>query len=83
MNYDHSNEEILGTSVDGVASSSDSRMADNETEMTFTNADPEYGKRVSEGLAQANQNRENHTSYEASDRAVDKSKQMRHEADPY
>lgn len=37
MNYDHSNEEVLGTSVDGVGSSSDSRMADNETEMTLTN----------------------------------------------
>lgn len=49
----------------------------------FTNADPKYGKRVSDGLAQANQNRENHTSYEASDQAVDKSKQMGHEADPY
>lgn len=49
----------------------------------FTNADPEYGKRVSDGLTQANQNRENHTSYEASDQAVDKSKQMGHEADPY
>lgn len=37
MNHNHSNEEVLGTSVHGVGSSSDSRMAENETDMTLTN----------------------------------------------
>ncbi|HZG13558.1 MAG TPA: catalase, partial [Candidatus Bathyarchaeia archaeon] len=42
----------------------------------FTKADPEYGRRVSEGLAAAN-------AASAADKAVDKANRMAHGADPY
>ncbi|WP_235828126.1 catalase [Brevibacillus migulae] len=42
----------------------------------FTKADPDYGRRVAEGLAQAN-------AASAADKAVNKAERMGHEADPY
>ncbi|MFT4417033.1 catalase [Fredinandcohnia humi] len=51
----------------------------------FTNADPEYGRRVKEGVAKAMEMMKDasHTSSAAADKAVDKAEKMGHEADPY
>jgi catalase len=48
----------------------------------FTLADPDYGRRVADGLEQASQQMK-HTGTGEMDAAVQKAKQMGHEADPY
>ncbi|WP_409305981.1 catalase [Peribacillus sp. SCS-155] len=50
----------------------------------FTKADPDYGRRVAEGLAKAREEtRAEHTSSAQADKATRDSKNMGHEADPY
>nr|WP_246188296.1 catalase [Metabacillus lacus] len=49
----------------------------------FTNADEDYGRRVSEGLKQAASEQGEHTGSEKADNAVDQAKNMGGEADPY
>jgi catalase len=53
----------------------------------FTKADEEYGRRVSEGLAKAMKDMDSHskenTGSAEADKAVDKAKEMGHDADPY
>jgi catalase len=49
----------------------------------FTQADPDYGKRVKEGLEKAKDAIHNHTSSEAADVAMNKAKEMGHESDRY
>lgn len=49
----------------------------------FTLADPEYGQRVQEGLAQAKQERAEHTSSAAADQALDQAEQKGHKSDRY
>ncbi|PLR95037.1 catalase [Bacillus sp. T33-2] len=50
----------------------------------FTDADPDYGRHVAEGLALANQTRaQEHTSTADADQATQQARNMGHEADPY
>jgi catalase len=49
----------------------------------FTNADPDYGKRVREGLENAKREKTKHMSTEAADIAIKKSENMGHKTDGY
>lgn len=49
----------------------------------FTKADPDYGRRVKEGLEQAKRETGEHTSSAAADQAVEKSQNMGHSSDRY
>ncbi|MBS4220727.1 catalase [Bacillus sp. FJAT-49711] len=49
----------------------------------FTNADPDYGKRVADGIANAKQNSDGHTSSSSADKAMEDAEKMGHETDGY
>ncbi|QQE76343.1 catalase [Brevibacillus composti] len=49
----------------------------------FTKADPEYGRRVREGLEKAKQDMQAHTSSAASDQAMEQAEKMGHKSDGY